>query len=119
MDTSKATVIITFLFWAICAIIFVKDGGKAIHLRPQSVHVWRQTDCVSYALNYYQNNQPFFEPQTHTQTGKNGHTVSEFPIIYYMAGKLYHIFGPKEAIIRAINFAVFFIGMHLPFMVGF
>ena len=26
-----------------------------VKLEPQSVHVWRQTDCTSLAKNYYQN----------------------------------------------------------------
>lgn len=107
----RSKIYLIFLFWSACGIVFIlNDSHHIIWLRPQSVHVWRQTDCVSYALNYYQNNQPFFEPQTQTLWGENGHTTSEFPIIYYIAGKLYHVFGQKEAIIRIINFSLFLLG---------
>jgi len=83
------------------------------------VHVWRQADCVSYALNYYQNNQPFFEPQTHTLTGKNGHAVSEFPIIYFITGKLYHVLGRQHYILRGIHFFIFFSGCFALFLLCF
>ena len=120
MELSKNKYAATLLFWMACAFIFfISDGYKTIFLRPQSVHVWRQTDCASYALNYYQNNQAFFEPQTHTLTGKDGHAVSEFPIIYYVAGKLYHVFGPQEYIIRGINFFIFLFGCSCLLWLGF
>ncbi len=111
---------LTLLFWGICAAVFVNNKGQTtLWLRPQSVHVWRQTDCTSYALNYYQNNQPFFQPQTQTLIGKNGHTVSEFPIIYYIAGKLYHVFGFHDYIIRIIDFSIFLFGCTCLLLLGF
>ncbi len=120
MKTWRNELNITLLFWALFGAIFVLNNGLVtINLRPQATHVWRQTDCASYALNYYQNSQPFFEPQTHTLSGLNGHAVSEFPLIYYIAGKLYHIAGPKEGIIRAIDFFLFLLGCTCLLWLGF
>lgn len=100
---------ITFLVFCV-AVFLLNDSYRIIQLRPQSVHVWRQTDCLSYTLNYYQNNQPFFEPQTHTLLGDNGRTVSEFPVLYYITAKLYKVFGPQEIILRIITFSLFVFG---------
>lgn len=76
--------------------------------RPCSVHVWRQTDCASYALNYYLNNRSFFNPQVHHRHAIEGSTVSEFPIIYYIASKMYGWFGFHDYYIRWLNYIIFF-----------
>lgn len=76
--------------------------------KPCSVHVWRQTDCASYALNYYQNNRSFFSPQVHHRHAIDGSTVSEFPIIYYTASKFYSLFGFHDYYIRWIDYFIFF-----------
>ncbi len=80
---------------------------ETITLRPQSIHQWRQCDSASQALNYYQNQVSFLTPQTHTQTGKNGHAASEFPIIYYFVAKLYQLFGFHEYLFRLVNLLIF------------
>lgn len=84
-------------------------------MRPNSVHMWRQSDCASYTLNYYQNDITFFTPQTHTQTGKNGFAASEFPIIYYFTAQLYKVFGPHEFILRLVNLSIFVVGLYCLF----
>ncbi|MEI7801584.1 MAG: glycosyltransferase family 39 protein [Bacteroidota bacterium] len=73
--------------------------------------MWRQTDCASYALNYYQNKNSFFQPQIMSRIPENGYSVSEFPIIYYFAGKLYSWFGFHDYYIRMIDFFIFIIGL--------
>ena len=51
---------------------------------PQSLHQWRQCDCLSITMNFYQDDNAFLQPAVHNLghdgTGK---TVSECPIIYY------------------------------------
>ena len=83
--------------------------------RPQSVHYWRQADCASLALNYYQHGMNFFEPQTHNLTsngGKSGNTcTSEVPLLYYSVAVLYHLFGYHEYIYRLLNTLLFFTGL--------
>ena len=70
---------------------------------PRGVHQWRQTDCASIALNYFQDSPGFFHPQEHNLTGENGATVSEFPVLYYLDAQLYRLFGPHELIMRLVN----------------
>lgn len=79
--------------------------------KPMSVHVWRQSDCASYALNYYQNDRGLFSPQVHHRHAINGETCSEFPIIYYLASKLYKVFGFHDYFIRWIGYIIFFFSL--------
>lgn len=84
-------------------------------LRPQSVHKWRQSDCASLALNYYQNGMKFFEPETHNLTSDGGASgkacPSEIPLLYYLVALLYKIFGVHEWIFRILNTFLFFLGL--------
>jgi hypothetical protein len=88
--------VLTFLVFA-AGFFFLSGSHRMIDDGPRSVHAWRQADCASYAKNYFQNQQPFLQPQVFTQTGTNGYTVSEFPVIYFFTGKLYHVFGFMKA----------------------
>ena len=83
--------------------------------RPQSVHSWRQSDCASLALNYYQGGMDFFHPILHNLTSDNyttGYTcTSEMPILYFSVAILYHIFGYHDYIFRLFNLLIFFVGL--------
>jgi Dolichyl-phosphate-mannose-protein mannosyltransferase len=79
--------------------------------RPQAVHQSRQSDCASYTLNYYQNNNPFLKPQLHSLIAKDGYSASEFPVIYYFTAQLYRIFGPHEFLLRLVNLLIFYLGL--------
>lgn len=104
-DKYKSVILTTFVFLILS---FVYEMPFWLSQPPRSVHVWRQSDCASYALNYYQNDRGFFEPQVHHRHAVNGATTSEFPIIYYVAGKIYKIFGFKHYVIRWINYVILF-----------
>jgi hypothetical protein len=79
---------------------------------PQSIHLWRQADCLSITMNYYQDNNPFLEPSIHN-LGRDGEgkTVSDFPLIYYTVAQLWKIFGQHEFIYRALVLLIFFSGL--------
>ena len=104
-------------FWFFVLIIlmcFLYNYPDIFLLEPQSAHVWRQTDCSSLALNYYQNGMNFFEPEIHFQASdykNSGYCVGEFPIIYYIVAGLYQIFGPHDYIFRGFNFFIFLSGL--------
>lgn len=101
----------TLIFLLYCtAIYYITDSQHNDHFGPRSMHAWRQADGASYARNYYQNNLPFLMPQVYTQAGTNGYTVSEFPIVYYIAAKMYRAFGFHESILRRLHFAIFIFG---------
>jgi len=101
-----------FVFVVVLAAFFIHyNYANILPLRPQGTHQWRQTDCTSLALNYYQDGNAFFEPTVHNQLGGTGKAVGEFPIIYYIIAQFYHLFGPHELIFRAFNLFLFFLGL--------
>ena len=91
------------------------NNDKYLFFRPQSIHAWRQADCASITLNYYQNGMNFFKPQVHNLTSDNGQTgycsTSEIPVLYYFSAISYNFFGANEIIIRIINSLIFFLGL--------
>lgn len=96
---------------AFCAACFYLNFEKIYSLPPQSMHHWRQSDGFSLALNYYQFRLPFFKPEMHHILGGNGRAVGEFPILYYIVGQLFHIFGESYAVFRVVHFLPFFISI--------
>jgi len=83
---------------------------------PQSLHRWRQCDCLSITLNYYQDHNAFLEPSVHN-LGRDGtgKTVSDFPLIYFSIAQLWKIFGYHEYIYRSIILLIFFFGLFVLF----
>ncbi len=104
---------LVFLF---CLLVFsaIYNYHNIISYPPQSIHYWRQADCASMALLYAENGMNFFQPQTHNLNSDKrttGYGVGEFPIIYYIAGGLYQIFGSLDLLLRGINLLIFFLGL--------
>jgi hypothetical protein len=79
--------------------------------RPYSIHQWRQADCLSLTMNYYQEKRNFFEPAIHWVGEKDGKTVSECPLIYYTVAQLWKVFGYHEFIFRLLNVITVFSGI--------
>ncbi len=79
---------------------------------PQSIHQWRQADCLSLATNYYDDQNPFLEPSVH-YLGEDGtgKTLSEFPIIYYTVAKIWKITGRNIWVYRLVVALMFFFGL--------
>ncbi len=102
-------------------ISYYYDYHEIILKKPQSVHKWRQSDCASIALNYYQNGMHFFKPTVHNLTSDGGTTgyccTSEIPILYYFIAVLYKIFGYHDFIYRIINTLIFFSGLFFLFKI--
>lgn len=81
---------------------------------PQSVHVWRQTNCLSLTQQYYQYNLPFLQPEMHNQFGNggiSGKAVGEFPIVYYVVAMLWKVFGKHEWIFQLLHLLIMAIGI--------
>lgn len=79
---------------------------------PKGNHTWRQTDCASLALNYYQDGLNPLKPRVHHVLAGGsgdggGYGVGEFPILYYVTALLYKVFGVHEGIFRLLNFSIF------------
>ncbi len=101
-----------FVFLVLLIIGLIYGYHKSINRGPYGYHMYRQADCASIASNYYHEDLPFLEPEINwigkTGTGK---TVSEFPVIYYLVGNLWKVFGQHHFIFRGINLLILFLGL--------
>lgn len=110
-------VISYFFFWVyIIVLLLTTNTQETLFYRPQSVHVWRQSDCAAQSLNYHQNDLSFWMPQVHNHYGKNGFAASEFPVLYYLIGQLYDVFGYHEFIHRGVTLLVSLLGLWFFFL---
>lgn len=93
-------------------IAFAYNYHKILFLRPQSIHQWRQCDCLSLTMNYYQEGMIFFSPSVHwIGCSDDGKTVGELPVINYFVAFLWKIFGHHESIFRAVNLLIVISGL--------
>ena len=100
-----------FIFIIIFLFVFLfLDYHKILFFRPQGIHFIRQTDSLSFVVNYFQNGMKFFQPEVFDLRSFDGKAVCEFPIIYYFTAILYFLFGEKEFILRLINLTIVFFG---------
>lgn len=98
---------ILFFFISCILICYYFNFDEIIFKRPQSLHLWRQSDCLSITDHYYKGNQ-FLNNQVYYLGDKNdGKTMSEMPILYYTIGKIWQFTGKNEAIYRFIIFFIF------------
>ncbi len=90
------------------------DYQNILFYRPQGIHAWRQTDCLSLTYSYYKENAPFLEPQLHIQFSDqqtSGKTIGEFPILYYFIGNLWKLFGHQEYMYRLFVLLLSYLGL--------
>jgi len=97
------------------ALFFLYGYYDILFLRPQSMHQWRQADCLQLAHNYL-NNWNFFQPSIHNYFSDNdtsGKSAGEFPILYYFVAILWKIFGEHEFIYRIVVLTIFYAGLYV------
>lgn len=97
-------------FFVLVSLIYNYD--EILFLPAQSLHLWRQCDCLSQAMNYYHQPRAFFEPAVYNLgSDGTGKAVSDFPVVYYLTGKIWNYTGPVESVMRMINLTIFFAGL--------
>jgi hypothetical protein len=103
----------SLVFWVLFIVLSIHfKFYETINLAPQSTDLWRQADCYSIALNYYQNGFHFFKPQVHFLFEQNGYAAGEFPIIYFVSAILFKIFGVHYFLFKGLNLLIFFTGLY-------
>jgi hypothetical protein len=107
-------------FWAAALGIFlIWGGGTTLFREISGVHMWRQSDVASQTLNFYQNHLPPWQPQVHSRVSDGGYAASELPVLYWLTGQLYHLFGSKQVwLLRAISFGIFLWGLWSLYKLG-
>ena len=103
---------ILVLLMGFIAMAWVYNYHNIMFELPQSVHQWRQADCLSLTSNYCHDQNPFLEPSMHfLGADGTGKTISEFPLFYYLVGKIWIITGEKIWIYRSIIALCFLAGL--------
>lgn len=82
---------------------------------PDGVHVWRQSDCASMAYSYFKEGNGLFDTKMHNLLNGEGRAVGEFPLMYYIVGKLYSVFGYHIMIYRKVWMVITFSGLFFLF----
>ena len=101
----------TFVLLSLLHVFYGAAIGLFQDILP--IHEWRKTDSLSFALNYIHSNN-LFEPHTNFIL-QNGHTnaAAEFPIIYFLIGKLWGIFGVHVGIAKMFSVVTLFTAISL------
>ncbi len=79
---------------------------------PHSIHMWRQTDCLSITENFMSGGA-FHEPELHillADDKESGKSIGEFPLLYYFVGNIWSVTGKSYLIFRLILFLILFAG---------
>ncbi len=90
------------VFALLCA---AYEYGRVLHLPPQPHHLWRQTNCLAIAYNYYAWEWNPFRPAVMSMIsdhGMSGMSAAEFPVMYYLIGLLWKVTGPQEIVFRSL-----------------
>lgn len=114
----KYSIIFIVCFFFLCLLYQFQN---TIFYRPKITHYYRQTECLSIALNYYERSMNFFYPELHLLFSDNhttGYSVGEFPILYYLTALLWKIAGVHEFIPRLVNILLVFLGLFYLFRLG-
>lgn len=101
------------------AVSLIYSYDEILFLPAQSIHLWRQCDCLSQAMTYYRDGSSFFEPAVYNLgSDGTGRAVSDFPAIYYLTAKIWNFTGPVESVMRMINILIFILGMSALFKIS-
>jgi hypothetical protein len=101
------------IFWSgVLFLIFaVYDFGQVGWKTPYGMHQWRQCDAYSMALNYALEPRGLFQPAMHFQHGSGGgDAVGEFPLTYFVNGKLWKASGVQPWTLRWTHLGILLLG---------
>ncbi len=103
---TKSILVLLTLFFVYGLFIHFFDGVMPIH-------EWRKTDSLAFALNYSKG-AAFLEPQTNfiSNVG-NRNAAAEFPIVYYIIGNIWRLFGQYEWLAKCISLGTLFTSIAL------
>jgi hypothetical protein len=106
--------LLSFIIFEVVFVLFsyMYNYHEVLSYRPDGVHQWRQTDCLSFTDRMYRGESNFGSTAIaflgHEGSGK---TVSEFPILYWMNAIIWKITGKQEWTYRLLVLLLFHIGL--------
>jgi|GEM_PF-956047 hypothetical protein len=100
----------------LCGIFLVQmycyNYKETLHIHPRNIHSWRQTDCLSFVLNFYNGRGTFTEPCVNNLGNTDdGKIASDFPLVQYTVAQIWKITGKSELIFRLIELGFLFMGL--------
>jgi len=110
-----------FLIFTLLFVMFsyMYNYHNVLFFRPDGIHQWRQTDCLSYTDNFYYGDAGFWAPAIYfSGNDGTGKTVSEFPVLYWTVAQLWKITGKQEWVYRVLVLFLFFMGLLAVFRVS-
>jgi hypothetical protein len=78
---------------------------------PTSIHVWRQSNTMAVARNFYEEDMNILRPRVDNRKSTNGVTGMQFPSYEWVVALTYKVLGFQEAIPRVINWLIFLAGV--------
>lgn len=104
---------------ATVSLFFLLGFGDLIFLGPHGLHFLRQTDSLSFAAQYFNHQNNFFEPELFNLKNLEGKAACEFPITYYLTSILYLAFGKNTLILKLLHLIILCIGLFFVFRLSF
>jgi len=106
------------LFFFSCLILFYFFIGyqDILFFPPQGIHFIRQTDSLSFAMQYFNTGYHFWEPAVFHLDGLDGKAASEFPVLYYLAALFYPFTGPNPVILKLITLIIVSFGFYSAYL---
>lgn len=77
---------------------------------PKSQHLWRQSNTLAVARNFYQEEMNIFHTRVDNRYTTNGITGSQFPSYEFILAGIYHITGEKYYVQRLYALLWHFVG---------
>lgn len=108
---NKKTAFISF-FIMIAVQMLCYNYIEYLRMEPRSIHSWRQSDCLSFIINFYNGRTTFLEPGVSNlgPTG-DGKVASDFPIIQYTVAQIWKVTGISAPVYRLINLGFLVLGL--------
>ncbi len=79
----------------------------------------RQTDSLSFVLQYYNNGFDFFNPKLFNLKNIEGRAICEFPVIYYLTALLFLVFGKHFFLLKLVNLIISYAGIYCLFRLAY
>ncbi len=73
-----------------------------VHLPMAEAHSWRQITNADIARNFTEQSANILYPQVSWGGPKDAYVSMEFPLLQWLAGMLFHVFGVRELVCRVL-----------------
>lgn len=82
----------------------------AFPLPPTSIHLWRQSNTMAVARNFYEEDMNILRPRVDRRNDSSGVTGMQFPSYEWTVALAYKLLGFHESIPRVLNWLLFLLG---------